>query len=124
MGNYIGGNADSQGLQGTARGVYDLNTFTSDEAIVPTRGGDWYDGGLWLALYLHDFMVGPVGDTWNYLYKVVVKCNQALNRLEANSDMMDKELYMSWTSEVRALRAMYYCYLLDLFGSVPYGTRS
>ena len=118
--NYIGGNSDSQGLQGTARGVYDLNTFTSDEAIVPTRGGDWYDGGLWLALYLHNFMVGPVGDTWNYLYKVVVKCNQALNRLEANSDMMDKELYMSWTSEVRALRAMYYCYLLDLFGSVPY----
>ena len=26
---------------------YDLNTFTTDEAVIPTRGGDWYDGGLW-----------------------------------------------------------------------------
>ena len=43
---YIGGYSDSQGLQGTGRGVYDLNTFTSDEAIIPTRGGDWYDGGF------------------------------------------------------------------------------
>lgn len=44
--NNIGGYSDSQGLQGTGRGIYDLNTFTTDEAIMPTRGGDWYDGGL------------------------------------------------------------------------------
>lgn len=47
---YVGGYSDSQGLQGTGRGVYDLNTFTSDEAIIPTRGGDWYDGGFWQGL--------------------------------------------------------------------------
>lgn len=46
--NNIGGYSDSQGLQGTGRGIYDLNTFTTDEAIMPTRGGDWYDGGLLL----------------------------------------------------------------------------
>ena len=44
--NNIGGNAASQGLQGTARGVWDLNTFSTDEAIIPTRGADWYDGGI------------------------------------------------------------------------------
>ena len=44
--NHIGGYSDSQGLQGTGRGIYDLNTFTTDEAIMPTRGGDWYDGGF------------------------------------------------------------------------------
>ena len=44
--NYIGGNTNSQGLQGTGRGVYDLNTMTTDEAITPIRGGDWYDGGF------------------------------------------------------------------------------
>ena len=51
--NYIGGYSDSQGLQGTYRGVYDLNTFTTDEAMLPTRGGDWYDGGFWQGLFLH-----------------------------------------------------------------------
>ena len=29
--NYVGGYEDSQGLQGTCRGVYDLNTLTTDE---------------------------------------------------------------------------------------------
>ena len=34
----VGGSEESQGLMGTYRGVYDLNTFTTDEAIMPTRG--------------------------------------------------------------------------------------
>lgn len=55
--NHVGGYADSQGLQGTGRGIYDLNTFTTDEAIMPTRGGDWYDGGFWQGLYLHQWGV-------------------------------------------------------------------
>ena len=39
--NNIGGYSDSQGLQGTGRGIYDLNTFTTDEAgmmVVSGRG--------------------------------------------------------------------------------------
>ena len=118
--SYIGGNANSQGLQGTSRGVYDLNTFTTDEAIIPTRGGDWYDGGLWQALYTHNFYVDPVEDTWNYLYKVIVKCNKAINRLDAYTDHFEERTLRAWEAEVRALRAMYYYYLLDLYGSVPY----
>ena len=50
---YIGGSAESQGLQGTCRGVYDYNTMTTDEALIPIRGGDWYDGGLWENMYQH-----------------------------------------------------------------------
>ena len=120
--SYIGGNSDSQGLQGTSRGVYDLNTFTTDEAIIPIRGGDWYDGGLWLDLYTHNFNVGPVTDTWTYLYKVVVKCNKAISRLEAAtaSRTITAAQLLPLVSEVRAIRALYYFYLLDLYGSVPY----
>ena len=42
---YVGGYSDSQGLQGTGRGVYDLNTFTTDEAIIRTTvafGRDYF----------------------------------------------------------------------------------
>ena len=51
--NYIGGANESEGIQGTCRGIYDYNTLTTDEAIIPIRGGDWYDGGLWNAMYQH-----------------------------------------------------------------------
>lgn len=34
-------------------GWWALQEFPSDEAIVPTRGGDWDDNGAWRALHLH-----------------------------------------------------------------------
>lgn len=108
----IGSDREGEGLAGTYRGIYDLNTFTTDEAILPTRGGDWYDGGLWQRLYLHTWDTGeaPVKNAWNYLYKVVVMANQAI------ADLKD---YPDWEQEARAVRALYYYYLLDLFGNVP-----
>ena len=81
--NYIGGNADSQGLQGTGRGIYDLNTFTTDEAIMPTRGGDWYDGGFWQGLFLHKWGVNndAIQATWEYLYKLIMLSNNSLEHI-------------------------------------------
>ena len=83
--NYIGGNSDSQGLQGTGRGIYDLNTFTTDEAIMPTRGGDWYDGGFWQGLFLHKWGINndAIQATWEYLYKVDQAINGSKEALEA-----------------------------------------
>ena len=119
--NYIGGNSDSQGLQGTGRGIYDLNTFTNDEAIMPTRGGDWYDGGFWQGLFLHKWGINndAIQATWEYLYKVVMLSNKSLEQIESYAlTHADAEL-PAYRAEVRALRAMYYYYLTDLFGSIP-----
>ena len=119
--NYVGGYADSQGLQGTGRGVYDLNTFTTDEAIMPTRGGDWYDGGFWQGLYLHKWGINndAIQATWEYLYKVVMLSNKSIEQIQDyQATHNDREL-PAYLAEVRALRAMYYYYLLDLFGRVP-----
>lgn len=76
---YIGGSGESQGLQGTCRGVYDYNTMTTDEALIPIRGGDWYDGGLWENMYQHKWTAADATlyQTWKYLYKVVMLCNQS-----------------------------------------------
>lgn len=119
--NYIGGSADSQGLQGTYRGVYDYNTFTTDEAIVPIRGGDWYDGGFWQHLYQHQWTSedNALANTWDYLYKVVVLCNQSLYAIEQHRSLLTETQLNSYTAEVRAVRAMFYWYIMDLFGSVP-----
>lgn len=119
--NYIGGNAESQGLQGTYRGVYDLNTFTTDEAMIPTRGGDWYDGGFWQGLFLHSWGVNnsAIKATWSYLYKEIALSNRSLEKLNEYSSLLTPSQLRSYTAEVRALRAMYYYYLMDLFGRVP-----
>lgn len=108
----IGSCTEGEGIAGTYRGIYDLNTFTTDEAIIPTRGGDWYDGGLWQRLFLHTWETSeaPLKDAWNYLYKMVVLSNEAIVELKD---------YPEWQAEARALRAYFYYYILDLFGNVP-----
>ena len=82
--SYIGGKDDGQGLQGTCRGVYDLQTFGSDEAMIPTRGGDWYDGGIWQDMYRHSWTPGHelVEKSWLYLYKVIALCNRSLEQIK------------------------------------------
>ncbi|QUB47665.1 RagB/SusD family nutrient uptake outer membrane protein [Prevotella sp. oral taxon 475] len=119
--NYIGGEADGNGLQGTYRGVYDYNTFTTDEAIIPIRGADWYDGGFWQRLYRHEWSADDqeLYTLWCYLYKVVVLCNDALGRLDKHRSLLTTGQYESYRAEVRAIRAMFYYYLIDLFGNVP-----
>ena len=119
--NYVGGYVDSQGLQGTRRGIYDLNTFTTDEAIMPTRGGDWYDGGFWQGLYLHRWGVNneAIYATWEYLYRTVILCNGSLERIQDFAEKHPEENVADCVAEVRALRAMFYYYIMDLFGSVP-----
>ena len=122
----IGGYENSQGLQGTTRGIYDFNTLTTDEAMIPTRGGDWYDGGLWQRLYLHSWGVSDqyVRAVWEYLYKVVILSNESIEVLEANKHRFDTQTVDRYIAEVRAFRALYYYHLLDLFARVPITTSS
>lgn len=117
----IGSDTDGEGLGGTGRGIYDLNTFTTDEALIPIRGGDWYDGGLWRRLHEGAWEVGeaPVKNAWTYLYKVIVMANQALDDLDEAEQTAQ---VLAWKDETKALRCLFYYYLLDLYGNVPYVT--
>ncbi len=119
--SYIGGDQDGQGLQGTCRGVYDLQTFGSDEAMLPTRGTDWYDGGLWQDMYRHTWTAGHdlMKNAWLYLYKVIALCNRSLQQLDSHRHILTATQLQQYQAEVRAIRAIYYWYLIDFFGPVP-----
>lgn len=124
--NYVGGATDGQGLQGTCRGIYDLQTFGSDEAMLPTRGHDWYDGEMWQHMYRHSWDPGHelLYNSWTYLYKAITLCNRSIEHLAEHRDILTDNDFHAYTAEVRALRAIYYWYLLDLFGRVPIVTNT
>lgn len=119
--NYIGGANESEGIQGTCRGIYDYNTLTTDEAMIPIRGGDWYDGGLWNAMYQHRWGADDQSlyDTWKYLYKVIVLANKSLDIISNKSALLSAAQQEEYRAEVRAVRAMFYYYAMDMFGRVP-----
>ena len=120
---YIGGSEPSEGLQGTIRGVYDLNSITTDEQYIPVRGGDWYDGGYWTMLSTHTWTPTDESllDTWNYLFRVITLCTQNIHNIENSKATFynDSTQLNDFIAELRALRAIYYFYAMDLFGNIP-----
>ena len=121
MYNYMGGNKDSQGLQGTGRGVFDFNSLTTDEAIAPIRASDWYDGGFWQTLFTHTWNPGTASmkDMWDYLYQVVMLSNKFIEKIDAMPTAATDSDLKAYRAELRAIRAMFHFYIMDLFGNVP-----
>ena len=119
--NNLGSNQESIGLQGTCRGIYDYNTLTTDEVIVPIRGGDWYDGGYWENLYFHTWESSDrcLYTVWTYLFSNISRCNASLDVLARSSELCGAETTNAWIAEVRALRAIFFWYAMDLFGNIP-----
>lgn len=119
--NYIGAHEEGEGLQGTCRGIYDYNTLTTDEAIIPIRGGNWYDGGLWKNMYDHTWTATDTDlyNVWKYLYKVIVLSTKSLETIEKHKALLTEHQRVDYSAEVRAVRAMYYYYAMDMFGRIP-----
>lgn len=119
--NYIGAHEEGDGLQGTCRGIYDYNTLTTDEAIIPIRGGNWYDGCLWENMYNHTWTATDTDlyNIWKYLYKVIVLSTKSLETIEKHKALLTEQQRVDYTAEVRAVRAMYYYYAMDMFGRIP-----
>ncbi len=90
---------------------------SSDEAVVPTRGSDWFDGGMWLDLHRQTWTpsIGFLNGAWLSAYTGVARANTVLDNLEGAS-VNNQEVIVA---ELRALRAFYYYQLMDMFGGVP-----
>ena len=119
--NYIGAHEEGEGLQGTCRGIYDYNMLTTDEAIIPIRGGNWYDGGLWENMYDHTWTATDTDlyNVWKYLYKVIVLSTKSLETIDQHKSLLNEQQRDEYKAEVRAVRAMFYYYAMDMFGRIP-----
>ena len=49
---------------------FSIQEVSSDEVMIPQRGGDWFDGGLWLRVHRHEQNPneGVVNNVWNFAY--------------------------------------------------------
>jgi len=98
-------------------GHFALQGVPGDDMAVPQKGGDWFDGGIWIQLHRHtwDAANDRINEGWNDAYGGIGECNIALDGggLDANQ-----------TAQLRALRAYFYYRLLDLYGRVKIITSS
>jgi hypothetical protein len=98
--------------------IFSLQEYTTDEAILPTRGSDWGDGGKWRDM--HEFTWksdnAVVGNNWNLLTNGITRSLTAIQSIEESS-IPQKKLF---SAEAKALLAYYLYTTLDLYGQTPY----
>lgn len=99
-------------------GMFAMQEYASDIAILPTRGSDWGDGGKWRAM--HEFTWAPdnavITDNWNSLTNGITRSLTAIRSINA-SEISEKELFLA---EAKGLLSFYTYTTLDLYGQAPY----
>ncbi|MEO7311722.1 MAG: RagB/SusD family nutrient uptake outer membrane protein [Chitinophagaceae bacterium] len=101
----LGGPLTSQDL------LFSLEENTSDEALVPTRGGDWDDNGVWRVLH---------AQTWNADHQYILNVFNALNKVNFDAtNVLGFNPTPAQAAEAKFIRALALYYLLDLYGQYP-----
>lgn len=97
---------------------YELQEMATDEIIVPTRGGDWYDGGRYVDMHNHTWTPSHilVKNAWDAGFNAIGTCNQVLSQFEILPETEGKAQTMA---EIKTMRALFYFYMMDAFGAVP-----
>lgn len=106
-------------LVGHKYGMVGIEAGT-DIACVPQRGGDWADGGEWQRWHRLEWTPEEayVSRWWNTIYFGI----STINRLIYQFEILEGVDVEPAVTELRALRALYYYWLVDLYGNVSIQT--
>ncbi len=91
--------------------VFSLEENSTDESLVPTRGGDWDDNGVWRVVHNH---------TWTADHSQVLNVFNNLNKVNYDATfVLGLQASKEQIAEAKFVRAIALYYLLDLYGQFP-----
>lgn len=109
--------ADGVGLSSQTENqenLYSLTEVSTDELLVPTRGTDWGDNGIWRTVHVHTW--GPthnhVVNTWNDKNRIVLRCTEVIDPLSKATPVQ--------IAEAKFARAYSMWIVMDFWGQVPF----
>jgi len=101
------------GLIGNQSNLYALNEVTTDFALIPTRGTDWGDNGLWRSLHQHEWgtVHRDIDNTWLQVNQIQLLAAEILDEKSTTSEVQigEASFYRAWS----------YFIIAELFGQVP-----
>lgn len=105
---------DLNGHFGDQANYYALSQVSTDEQLVPTRGTDWGDNGIWRTLHQHTWDASHqyVLNTWNQFNQNAFRASEVIDsRSSAPADVL---------AQAQFVRALSMWVILDLYGQVPF----
>jgi hypothetical protein len=104
----------------SARFLY-LSESGGSVSVTPTRiGGDWYDGGQYRELYMHEWtaLTAEIRNSWSAASTAIGTCNATISVLENSTFMTDAQKTENIAS-MRGVRAFWIYTMMDHWGNVP-----
>ena len=103
-------------------GYWSMQEYTTDEVVIPTRGTDWYDNGVPIAMHQHTWVYNTrdINNGWSFAYGGTAKCNIVLKSIlgvNEESDFDNDPVKKAGIAEAKALRAFYHFLAMDLYGN-------
>lgn len=100
-------------------GPWGLNSLTTDEMLIPTRGIHWYNGGIFQRFHQHNWTTseGAFDASWNFVFSSINNCNRTLYQFDQLEEK--SQTVTDIGHELRGLRAFYFFQGVDLFGNIP-----
>jgi hypothetical protein len=100
-----------------------MQSLSSDEAILPARGGNWFDNQNYRMLHYHNWTKdhGWTNGAWSWLSTVIGTSNQALSILNQTIPATTASKPTN-LAELKMVRALAYFMMMDLYGNVPIDT--
>ena len=123
--NTVGSVTSSMGTvyKGNTDALCTIQDIAGGQVFNPGRGGgDWQDGGKHQVLFMHTWANdnGYMNSGWNGIFNRVAAINKAIGTIEKYVDTaQDPSILEDYIYEMRATRAIFYWYALDLYGNVP-----
>ena len=101
------------GRIGDQANLFAISEVTTDEFLIPTRGSDWGDNGIWRQLHQHNWQNDHafITNTWNQWNQTHFAATQVLSDLTQTSAAVRADAHF--------LRALGYWVILDNFGQIP-----
>ncbi|MEN0056803.1 MAG: RagB/SusD family nutrient uptake outer membrane protein [Mucilaginibacter sp.] len=96
-----------------------MQDMSTDEAILPARDGNFDDGGQYRQLHYHTWTFDHpnVISVWQWGFGGINTCNRVISVVNASKATAAKKA--STIAEIRAMRALYLYFMMDLYGNVP-----
>ena len=99
---------------GDQANFYALQEVASDEQLVPTRGTDWGDNGIWRTLHAHTWDPGHqyVLNTWNNWNQSIFLATEVIDSRSASTTEQ--------VAQASFARAFAMWVIMDMYGQVPF----
>ncbi len=95
--------------------IWPCQELSTETSAAPAKFGPWDDGGVWARLHRHEWETTffVFNRAWEMGFSGIAGCNRTIDELSVLSGQE------AGIAEMKALRAVFYWLMIDLFGDVP-----